>query len=120
VIQRTLGMVRAKLKDSRAQPETRAKTVAPPRARRLEMKFGMQRHGGPRRHAFQTVKESILSYIQRTKKDSNDMVFFLDKDEIVDLTAVKPRLQILQETNNKANANKQKAFDKEFEGELED
>jgi hypothetical protein len=38
----------------------------------------------------------------------------------VDLTADKPKLQISKETDDKVNANEQKAFDKEFEGELKD
>ena len=84
------------------------------------MKFGSQGHGGPRCHTFQTVKELILSYIQRTKKDSKDVRVSLDKEEKVDLSAVKPRLQISQATDETDNANEQKAFDKEFEGELED
>jgi hypothetical protein len=63
---------------------------------------------------------SILSYIQRTKIDSKDVRVSLDKEEIVDLNAVKPKLGISKESDDVANANEQKAFDKEFEGELED
>jgi hypothetical protein len=37
----------------------------------LEMKFGPQGQGGPGCHTFQTVKETVLSYIHRTKKDSS-------------------------------------------------
>jgi hypothetical protein len=84
------------------------------------MKFGPQGQGGPRCHTFQTVKEAVLSYIQRTKKDSKDVRVSLDKEQIVDLNAVKPKLQISRESDPSANANEQKAFDKEFEGELED
>jgi hypothetical protein len=84
------------------------------------MKFGPQGQGGPRCHTFQTVKEAVLSYIQRTKKDSKDVRVSLDKEQIVDLNAVKPKLQISRESDPSDNANEQKAFDKEFEGELED
>ena len=84
------------------------------------MKFGPQGQGGPHCHTFQTVKETVLSYIQRTKKDSKDVRVSLDKEELVDLNAVKPKLQISAESDAAANANEQKAFDKEFEGELED
>ncbi|MGL5934004.1 MAG: hypothetical protein ACRCZI_00110, partial [Cetobacterium sp.] len=44
----------------------------------------------------------------------------LDKEEKVDLNAVKPKLNISKETDPTDNANEQKAFDKEFKGELED
>jgi hypothetical protein len=44
----------------------------------------------------------------------------LDKEEIVDLNAVKPKLEISNEKDKVLNANEQKALDKEFEGELED
>ena len=84
------------------------------------MKFGPQGQGGPRCHTFQTVKEAVLSYIQRTKNDSKDVRVSLDKKEIVDLNAVKPKLQISGESDPMANANEQKAFDKESEGEPQD
>jgi hypothetical protein len=107
------GRASEKGRDGRSTKSTKA-------GAQVEMKFGSQGQGGPRCHTFQTVKESILSYIQRTKKDSKDVRVSLDKEEKVDLSAVKPRLQISLETDETDNANEQKAFDKEFEGELED
>ena len=88
------GRASEKGRDGRSTKSTKA-------GAQVEMKFGSQGQGGPRCHTFQTVKESILSYIQRTKKDSKDVRVSLDKEEIVDLNAVKPRLQISQETNKR-------------------
>jgi hypothetical protein len=86
----------------------------------VEMKFGFQGQGGPRCRTFQPVKESILSFIQKTKKGSKDVRVSLDEEEIVDLTAGKPKLSFSKDADKVANANEQKAFDKEFEGELKD
>ena len=84
---RSSGRFRGKSRDARSS-NNQKKTV------QLEMKFGPQGQGGPRCHTFQTVKEAVLSYIQRTKKDGKDVRVSLDKEEIVDLSAVKPKLQI--------------------------
>jgi hypothetical protein len=44
----------------------------------------------------------------------------LYKEEIMDLTQEKPRLNISVKEDEKVNANEQKAFDKEFEREVKD
>ena len=100
---RSSGRFRGKSRDARSSNNQK-------KAVQLEMKFGPQGQGGPRCQTFQTVKEAVLSYIQRTKKDSKDVRVSLDKEEIVDLSAVKPKLQISQESDATANANEQEGF----------
>ena len=69
---------------------------------------------------FQSVKEDIEQKIQRTFIEGLDIVISLQKEEYIDLQAMKPKRQLSEETNANTRRTEQEGFDMEYKSDYEE
>ena len=69
---------------------------------------------------FQSVKEDIKKKIQRTFIEGLDIVILLQKEEYIDLQAMKPTRQLSEETNANTRRTEQEGFDMEYKSDYEE